>query len=333
MHRWEDLLAAEDFEDEDDAHDGVPNEHDHEASGSFGESEGGEAPVGTLRFYLEHLDDPIHPGASVTLLQHCYIRMLEKLRAKTKDNYFDRDCRILKTAAGEGEGNLHPPTLGMVRKILGTREAQQCERHVCPCDQHVYAFVEAGGYREHREDACPECETPRFDQVRRPRKRQLRFAPNKSLCSAICAPGQDDTGVEPLKALGIDLHAQVRRSRGIVYKPKKRFWYFGLGDVVRDRMFTDPVWCKLRGTARPADAHDAMPPEMPEDFWHSSEFQRLDDATGNILTDPAKSASVYDIGIDWGQPFHFRQWSSGFIALRRVSLTARHDICELTCRR
>ena len=112
----------------------------------------------------------------------------------------------------------------------------------------------------------------------------------------------------------------MRRSRGMVYKPKKRFWYFGLGNVVRDRMFTDPVWCKLRGTARAADSGEVMPPGMPKDFWHSPEFVRLNGATDHILTNPDKSASVYDIGIDWGQPFHFRQWSSGYIALRHVFL-------------
>ncbi len=83
-------------------------------------------------------------------------------------------------------------------------------------------------------------------------------------------------------------------------------------------MFTDPVWCNLRGTARPADSREAMPPGMAQDFWHSPEFRRLDDATGNILTIAGKSASVYDLGIDWGQPFHSRQWSSGVIAIRRV---------------
>ena len=130
---------------------------------------GGEPQPGTLPFYMEHLHDPIHPGASVTLLQHCYVRMLEKMRAKTNDNNFDRDCRILKTGAGEGEGNFHPPSLGMVRKILGTREAHQCERHVCLSDQHVYAFAEPGAYREHRYDECPKCATPRFDEVSAPR--------------------------------------------------------------------------------------------------------------------------------------------------------------------
>ena len=88
--------------------------------------------------------------------------------------------------------------------------------------------------------------------------------------------------------------------------------------MLRDRMFTDPVWCNLRGTARPADSREAMPPGMAQDFWHSPEFRRLDDATGNILTTAGKSASVYDLGIDWGQPFHSRQWSSGYIAIRRV---------------
>lgn len=93
-------------------------------------------------------------------------------------------------------------------------------------------------------------------------------------------------------------------------------------------MFTDPVWCNLRGTAQPADSNEAMPQGSPQDFWHSPEFRRLDVATGKVLTTPGKSASVYDIGIDWGQPFHFRQWSSGYVAFRCASL-ARPDTCVL----
>ncbi len=89
--------------------------------------------------------------------------MLKKLCAKTKDNYFDRDCRILKKGEGDSEGNLYPPSLGMVRKILGTREAHECKRHVCPCDEHVYNYARPEDYVTHRDDACPKCATPRFD--------------------------------------------------------------------------------------------------------------------------------------------------------------------------
>ena len=169
---WDELLAQDDAEDEEDAqaeeHSAISSEGDHEASVLAGESDGKEAPPGTLRFYLQHLNDPVHPGASVSLLQHCYVCMLEKLRAKAHDNYFDRDCRIHKIGAGDVEGNLHPPSLVMMRKILGTRAAHQCERHVCPCDQHVYEYIEPEDYREHRADVCPKCATPRFDLVRVP---------------------------------------------------------------------------------------------------------------------------------------------------------------------
>ena len=76
-----------------------------------------------------------------------------------------------------------------------------------------------------------------------------------------------------------------------MYKPRKRFWYFGLANVIRDRMFSDPTWCKIRGTGRDEE-------DQEHDYWHSEEFTRLDNATGNILTDPNKSASTYDLGID-----------------------------------
>ena len=102
---------------------------------------------------------------------------------------------------------------------------------------------------------------------------------------------------------------QVDTADGVKYKPKKRFWYFGLGNVIKDRMFSDPTWCRLRGTGRDDE-------DQPYDYWHSPEFACLNTATGNLLTDPDKSASTYDLGIDWGQPFEFRQWSSGYIAVR-----------------
>ena len=167
MCRWDEVLAGEGSEDEEDAVNGVdPSQQDSGASAPAADSNEAEPPPGTLRFYLKHLADEIYPGASVTLLQHCYVRMLEKLKAKTKDNYFDKDCRILKTSAGDSEHNFYPPTLGMTREILGTREAHQCERHVCPCDQHAYPYVPLEEYWEHREDVCPDCATPRFNQVR-----------------------------------------------------------------------------------------------------------------------------------------------------------------------
>ncbi len=75
-------------------------------------------------------------------------------------------------------------------------------------------------------------------------------------------------------------------------------------------MFSDPTWCKLRATLRD---------EYPHSFWKSLEAQRLHAATNNVLLDPEtpdKTASWYELGPDWGQPFHFRTWSSGYVVLR-----------------
>ena len=104
---------------------------------------------------------------------------------------------------------------------------------------------------------------------------------------------------------------QVQTSAGIWYKPKKRFWYFGLANVLRNRMFSDPTWCKLRGTGREEEGQS-------HDFWHSEEAIRLDEATDYILGNDQKSVSTYDLGLDWGQPFTFRTWSSGYVALRCI---------------
>ncbi|KAK9918436.1 hypothetical protein WJX75_004081 [Coccomyxa subellipsoidea] len=119
---------------------------------------------------------------------------------------------------------------------------------------------------------------------------------------------------------------KVETAAGAVYKPRKRFWYFGLANILRDRMFSDPTWCRLRGTGR-------NDPEQQYDYWHSPDFQRVNEATGAKLTAEGTSASVYDVGVDWGQPFHFKQWSSGYVALRCADVPhvfrSIRDFCHL----
>ncbi len=96
--------------------------------------------------------------------------------------------------------------------------------------------------------------------------------------------------------------------------PRRRFWYLGLANILRDKMFSDPKWCALRATER--DAYD-------NSLWGSLEAQRLHTKTGNILLEPEtpqKTASWYDLGIDWGQPFQFKTWSSGYVMMRYSTL-------------
>ena len=131
------------------------------------EEEEGEPRPKTLKYYLRHLHDPILPGAPISVLQYCYIRIQEKLRSKTHDTYFDRDCRFFCECCGPAEDNFRPPSLDMVRKILGTRAAHECERDVCVCDRHVFETLSPKDYRRHKEQKCPrvECRMSRFVEV------------------------------------------------------------------------------------------------------------------------------------------------------------------------
>lgn len=100
--------------------------------------------------------------------------MAEKEHHKTKDTYFDRDQRFFSECCGaQGEqagrqSNFRPPSYGMVKKILGTRDAQQCERHVCICDKHVFKTVLPRDYVLHKDDQCPKCGEKRFKKVSHP---------------------------------------------------------------------------------------------------------------------------------------------------------------------
>ena len=87
----------------------------------------------------------------------------------------------------------------------------------------------------------------------------------------------------------------VRRARGSIFVPQKRFWYFGLQHTIKQVMFADPVWCKLRGTER----------NLPQSFYTSEEFARLKLATGGVAAHA--DTSVYDIGFDYGQVSASRQ--------------------------
>lgn len=131
----------------------------------------GEAPrKGTLKYFMQHLHDPIVPGAPISVLQYCFIRVAEKQRHKIKDSYFDRDQRFFSECCGpQGEHahNFRPPSFDMVKKILGTRDAKECERHVCACDKHVFKTAMPREYERYKNDKCPKCGVTRFTEVSR----------------------------------------------------------------------------------------------------------------------------------------------------------------------
>ena len=92
------------------------------------EADGEPTRKGTFKYFMQHLHEPIVPGAPISVLQYCYIRVAEKQHHKTKDTYFDRDQRFFSEccgAQGEQAHNFRPPSYDMVRKILGTRPGRR----------------------------------------------------------------------------------------------------------------------------------------------------------------------------------------------------------------
>lgn len=85
--------------------------------------------------------------------------------------------------------------------------------------------------------------------------------------------------------------------------PQNKFHYLGLKNVIDGRMFSDPVWCKLRGQS--AD---------PYGFKTLAEFERLRQVLEGALEDP--DTSLYEIGFDNAQMYAFRDWSSGILGIR-----------------
>lgn len=98
----------------------------------------------------------------------------------------------------------------------------------------------------------------------------------------------------------------VRDSRGVL-KPQRVFWYFGLRKTVMS-FFSDPLWCKLRREG-PQNAE-------PFEFRSQPEFERLRQATGDLLLDPENGH--YQIGFDFGQMFSFKTHSCGVLGIRYV---------------
>jgi hypothetical protein len=103
-------------------------------------------------------------------------------------------------------------------------------------------------------------------------------------------------------------HCQEKRfelketAGGVRMLPRKVMYYFGVGAVIRDRMFTDPSFCKHRTTGR------------HEYFYTSQEAERLAAASGCDLN--SREVSCYEVGLDWGQMFNNKVHSTGFLMLR-----------------
>lgn len=91
-------------------------------------------------------------------------------------------------------------------------------------------------------------------------------------------------------------------ANGVTLVPRKVFYWFGLANVIRDHLFTDPSFCRLRASGR------------HEYFYPSEESKRLHQTAGCSPSD--HKVSAYEVGLDWGQVFVNKVHSCGFIMVR-----------------
>lgn len=116
------------------------------------------------KFYLKHLLTPLYPGSRLSVIGACYVLANEKIAGRVSDKTVDRMCRYMADVALP-EGNLHPPSLYLLKKCLRVEEAHKFEQHVCINDCHRFPKVHRSKYHEHLDDKCPHCEHPRFHVV------------------------------------------------------------------------------------------------------------------------------------------------------------------------
>ena len=100
---------------------------------------------------------------------------------------------------------------------------------------------------------------------------------------------------------------------GVKWVPRKVFYYFELRQLIQRGFFGNKEWCGLRGTGRD---------EYPGDFYSSEEAKRIDARLGGALFHPDNSG--YEIGMDWAQPYDFKQHSTGVVCIRSVDIPHAH---------
>jgi hypothetical protein len=77
-----------------------------------------------------------------------------------------------------------------------------------------------------------------------------------------------------------------------------------LEDVIHE-MHESPEFCKGRVEG------------CPEGYVKYGDAVRINDMTGNCLSQ--KETGIYQLGVDWAQPFKHYTWSTGFIFIRYCS--------------
>ena len=126
-----------------------------------GEANGRE---GTMAWYKQRLADKLFPGSLFTLLEAVYFLLMWKRTYRIGRQAMDSVIKLISTRMLPA-GHILPPTLHMVQRVSGAEEWDQYEVHICGkkgCKGHAWDYIPRTEWREHRDDQCPYCKTPRF---------------------------------------------------------------------------------------------------------------------------------------------------------------------------
>lgn len=116
---------------------------------------------GSTAWHRARLGEHIFPGARVSLMQHLYFLLEWKHSGRVNDEPFDRLLRYLAELCCP-EGNNLPRSIYKFNKLVGVGDLDEYERHVCPCDQHLFPKIHSKQWRQFSEERCPHCHLSRF---------------------------------------------------------------------------------------------------------------------------------------------------------------------------
>ena len=90
-------------------------------------------------------------GASLTVKQAAYLLLDLKRQHKQRDTHFDMLVRLLSVAILP-PGNLLPPSLHLIEKVLDVKAIHSYAYHVCPNDHHSWPLTPPADWEAHRND-------------------------------------------------------------------------------------------------------------------------------------------------------------------------------------
>jgi hypothetical protein len=177
-------------------------------------------------------------------------------------------------------GNTYPGSLYLLRKLIGCEDAHHVSMHMCVNGCQSWEHQPRRLWKHHADDACATCGSARFQR-----------GPNGSL------------------------------------NPLKEFFYLGLKRAIQHQFCMDEFRV-LRGVARPESGR------YTNEYYASPECHRLHSCAGipmmsadevrdvhsKAMWDLYASTSVWDVGMDFFQPYDTRAYSIGLILLRCADL-------------